>query len=205
MSMMDCWPDWLKRRSDEVFGPGIQPFVAYPVFQLQPPIIDANNPNQSTNPVNAFFQSTAGLIATANVGTRILHVMPATVYDCFYITVFDDHNSVSNNDALNFPVPIFVSFDRPGRIVSEVSANGNNKEVMLATANAYSSADPTNTPNQIYLPNPYSGTAKVNYYNSVVIEGPRTNRPFYIWFNDGIAQAPTGNCVYKVSWFTRGR
>lgn len=203
MGMKDCFPDWLRRRSGQLYGPDITPYEAYPIYQVQPAIISSENSNtQRAGQENAFYQYTAGTISAVNTPLRIVHVQPNAVFDCVSVLAFDDH--VPSADATNIPVPIFFSWDRPSRIQTEVLMAGS-RDAFLATALAFASANVSDIPTAVFLASPFANINNAVYYNSVTVEAPRTNRPFYVWFNDGIAQKPTGNAVFKIQWFTRGR
>jgi hypothetical protein len=213
MNGRPCWPEWLTRRNRERFGPEYGSDVPYPVYQVQPSILSADNPNATTQGVNeAFFQGAAGRVAIANLDTTIIHVMPKNVYDTINIVCFTSPASAAGPPRLPAltGTPVFFSLDKPGRIASEVKLSAS-EEVFVATASVFSPTDFSSYPSCIQSPNVTPEETLTNataIYTSFLYPTVKTNRPFYFWFGDGInglPVAPATHVNFKVSWYVQGR
>lgn len=212
MALKPCWPEWLTRRNRDRYGPEYGSDVPYPVFQVQPAVISADNANVSSQVVNeAFFQSVASQIAVGNLDTTIIHVMPMNVYDTINIVCFTSPVSVAGPPRIpSIGTPIFFSLDKPGRITSEVQLQGS-QEAFVATATAFNPTDPSSFPSCIQQPtvstNPALNAA-TGIYTNFLYPTVKTNRPFYVWFADGIntiPPAPATEVNFKISWYVQGR
>lgn len=215
MALKPCWPDWLTRKTRDRFGPEYGSDIPYPVYQVQPSILSANNSNTSTQGKNdAYFQSVASQILLGNLDTEIIHVMPNTVYDTISIIAFPFPDQTPNVNANlrvpSFSTPIFFSMDRPGRITTEALIQGS-QEAFLATATVFNPNDPSSFPTCITLPGEQLNqalNAPSAAYTNFLFPTVKTDRPFYFWFGDGIntlpAAAITGIC-FKATWYVQGR
>ncbi len=219
----DCFPPWLQRKTSQQIGPNFPDTISYPVYQDQPSVISADNPNsRSAHVTESFYQSAASQISMDVIDLRLVHVMPNNVYDTINITCFTSPGPAAGGSGrIMLPaLPIFFSMDRPhGRIVSETMI-GSSQEAFLAVATAFDPVDPSALPTCIQMPNNLLGYTNggvilntLGYsYTNLVIQTVKTNRPFYFWFSDSILQLPptlAGPIIpkenFKVSWYVQGR
>ncbi len=225
MAGADCFPPWLRRRTAGRYGPQFEDTLSYPIHQVQPTILDANNPNTNSVEIgeasNANFAGQFAPGASPNgIQNRIIHVMPNNAYDTIYILAFDSNPTVASSVL----VPIFLSFNPPSRPVpvgppiplTEVLLQGN-QEIGIITCNPFSATSgsganlsvnvndfPAMTGFQSYIsPAPVT----VVPYSFMQFDSQKTNRPFWVWFSDNLTAVPTapGAANFKISWFTRGR
>jgi len=196
----DCFPNWLKRRNVSRYGPQIEDSVPYPVYQVQPAAISADNPNFTSIGANdSFFNPYAGVIATANIGTTVYQIMPANLYDTIDIVAEDLSHALY--------IPIFLGFDRPGRLTTFVQ---DGQEVNIYAANAVDTTiagfDRSSMFNYLSV-----GTPQTPWYSCLHYDTLRTNRTFYVWFGQEIATggnfdpAPAVGAAFKIAWQTKGR
>ena len=215
MALKPCWPEWLTRRNRDRFGPEYGSDVPYPVYQVQPSILSADNSNTSSQGKNdAYFQGVASTIALANIDTTIIHIMPNNVYDTISIVAFPFPDQTPNANANlrvpSFSVPIFFSMDRPGRITTETQIQGS-QEAMLASASVFSPIDPSSFPTCIQVPQTQLNqalNAPSAVYTNFLYPTVKTDRPFYFWFGDGINTLPAAaitGIAFKASWYVQGR
>ncbi len=218
MAGSDCFPPWLKRRTIQDIGPQIEDAIPYPVYQIQPTILDAQNPNSpSFNVGEAANANFSGQFTPAQLPNRIVHVMPRNAYDTIYILAFDSNPTVASAVL----IPIFLSFNAPSRPVgatplTEVLLQGN-QEIGIITCNTFvatsgaganlsvnSNDFPAMTGFQSYIP---PSPATVVPYSFMQFDAQKTNRPFWAWFNDGLSAVPgaAGAGNFKISWYVRGR
>lgn len=210
----DCFPQWLKNRSRDLFGPQIQDAIPYPVYIAQPPQVDASNPNVSSAEINdSYFNQYAGVVASAAnaIGLTVYHVNPNNLYDTIDIVALDLGHTVT--------VPIFLSFIRPGRIVTETPTDsGLSNEVLVAACNPITATlagfDISSIHNFSGFPQQTANGATINnWYSCLHYESLRTNKPFYVWFGYGtdtnpahnFDTAPATGAAFKISWQTKGR
>lgn len=210
---MDCFPRWLQRITAQRYGPNFQGDIPYPVYQVQPAVLDANNPvSSSIMADDAFYQSVSGQIALNVLPNRIVHIQPMNVFDTITVCAFSaPAGAVGPPTVPDIAPPIFFSFDKPGRITSEAPIQGS-VEAFLGTANAFDPNDFSSYPNCVIVP-PTELNGALNKiavaYTTAFIETVKTNRPFYVWFNDGIATPPNGTSAtevcFKIAWYVQGR
>jgi len=210
MAREDCFPDWLQRLNRDRYGPNFGYPSPYPVYTVQPYVNSEENfTGPSIQLADAFYQFAGSSIPVANLATRVVHVMPRNPYDTITITAWVSPLQTGVNSP---GVPIFFSFNRPGRITTETEIQGS-VEAYLAVANAF---DPVNDissfPNCIIMPQEVSvanNSVVGMAYTVATFPTVKTNKPFYFWFNDGIATLPAagaGNNVgFKAAWFVQGR
>jgi hypothetical protein len=211
MGPKTCWPEWLTRRNVQRFGPDFQGDIPYPIYQVQPAVLSADNPNTNAQVINdSFYQSAVGQILVSASPTTIVHIMPNNTYDTISIMAFTSPAFAAGPPTIpDIGVPIYFSFDRPGRIVTEQPQQGS-PEFQIATANAFDPGDPSGFPTCIVMPQVMLNralTAPAAIYSSFQFPSVKTNRPFYFWFNDGIATPPqTATAInFKASWYVQGR
>jgi hypothetical protein len=205
----DCWPDWLRRRSNQVFGPGIEDAIPYPVYQVQPPVVSSDNPNVTSSSITpaSVKQSYSHAVATANLDTTIFQINPNNVYDTITCVAFDLNGTLS--------VPIFLSFDKPGRTNQGIYVpDGPEAAIWTGCAllvQTVAGFDLSSLPN--WVDENVPPQANQTPYSALYFTTPCTNQPFYLWFNNGTGAvnhpsydgAPTPGIVFKASWFVRGR
>jgi hypothetical protein len=206
---MDCFPDWLKRRTSQTYGPGIQEPIPYPVSLIQAGIQSQDNPNtNSQNITDSFLQNYVKALPASTIGTTIIHVIPNNMYDTIDIVAIDMGHTVE--------VPAFLSFDRPGRLNSPATEIIDQIPEVLLCVNA-ATVTPTfvggiNQFDLSSLPNFIStGTTAAAYYTCLHYQTVKTNRPFYVWFGMSITgggsfdPAPNPGALIKISWQVMGR
>lgn len=200
--MDDCFPPWLQRNTSRRLGPTIDEAIPYPVYQEQEAILSDDNPNSpSLNISDSYFKSIAGTIITGQVATRIIEIIPRDLYDTVVIMAFDNNPIVANKRGF----PIFLSMDRPGRIVTADLIAGN-PEAKLCISTAFDAADFSSYPTAIAVSQLFQiAGANAVIATNLTYPTPKTNRPFYVWFSD---TTPPGNTIavaFKITWYLQGR
>jgi hypothetical protein len=217
MANEPCFPNWLTRMSVQRYGPnGLDNIIPYPVYQVSPPTYSADNANSNSVVKNdAYYQSAAAQIDVAVIDTRIVHIVPNNVYDTINITAFVSPGATAGPPRTPpIGVPLFFSYDRPGRILIETPLAGA-VEAFVATARVLDPTDPSSYPTCIDMPQVMLNlalTAPAAIYTNFLYQTVKTDRAFYFWFGDGISTLPATTGIggaetminWKATWYVRG-